>query len=642
MLRGISCAAAVVLAFCIAGAAAAADDTATCQKAAGDDATIAACTRLLNRRDAVRDAIHTKRGDAYYNKGEYDRAIADYDQALRFNPNNANARNNRDVAQNRAVQPDVNTCQNGAGDDAIAACSRLLSLTWAGIHRDAVYRTRGNAHYRKTDYDRAIADYDASIGLAPKDAGTYSNRGAAYNEKGDMDRAIADFDQAIRLDPKLANAYSNRGYAYNKMGEYDRAIADLDQAIRLDPKLADAYNNRGDAYNKTGEYDRAIADLDQAIGLDPKLASAYSNRGESYNGKSEYDRAIADLDQAIRLDPKYAEAYSHLGFAYGQKGDFVRAMAELDKAIALNPGYAAGYGNRAAIYAVRGDNDHATADYQTALKLDPKLAGAANLRKVQSALAAVPVEPVEKPDKAVATVLSQQRVALVIGNSAYRAVPALPNPRRDAETVAAALRETGFQRVELAMDLDRDGMVKALRAFREQADRADWALIYFAGHGIEINRINYLIPVDATLADDRDVKAQTVSYEELLEAVDGAAMLRLVVLDACRDNPFKGRMHRTDASRGGLSRGLAPPPEMAPGTLVVYSAKEGETAADNADGANSPFARAFVAELKVPGLEVRRVFDNVRDDVIEATRRRQQPFTYGSLPGRRDFFFVAK
>jgi hypothetical protein len=127
----------------------------------------------------------------------------------------------------------------------------------------------------------------------------------------------------------------------------------------------------------------------------------------------------------------------------------------------------------------------------------------------------------------------------------------------------------------------------------------------------------------------------------VLNAVGGAKALRLVVLDACRVNPFKERMRRTIATRSPTDRGLAPPPETEPGTLVVYSAKEGEVAADEAGGANSPFARAFLAQLKVPGREVRRLFDYVRDDVLRATGRRQQPFTYGSLPAEHDFFFVA-
>jgi tetratricopeptide (TPR) repeat protein len=473
----------------------------------------------------------------------------------------------------------------------------------------------------------------------PKDAPAYVYRGWVYAGKRQYNRAIADFDQAIRLVPAAPVGYNARGLAYSEKGEYDRAIADFDQAIRLNPNDIASFNNRGFAYIDKGEYDRAIADFEQELRLDPKAADAYSGRGAARNGNGEYDRAIADFDQAIKLRPDYANAFSRRGLAYGLKGDFDRAMADLDKAIALDSKYARNYVNRASIYERRGDYDRAVADFQTALRLDPNLAAAVDVKKVHSALAMR--LPAAVPNAPAVPAPPQHRVALVIGNSAYRAVPALQNPGHDAEAVAQALRHTGFQTVELVQDLDRDGMVKALRAFRDQADQADWALIYFAGHGIEINKVNYLIPVDATLGDDRDVKAQTVSYEELLDATEGARMLRIVILDACRDNPFKPHMRRTAASRGSLARGLAPPPEMAPGTLVVYSAKEGEVAADDVGGNNSPFARAFVAQLTVPGREVRRLFDLVRDDVLRATGNHQQPYTYGSLPGEQDFFFTS-
>jgi uncharacterized caspase-like protein len=206
--------------------------------------------------------------------------------------------------------------------------------------------------------------------------------------------------------------------------------------------------------------------------------------------------------------------------------------------------------------------------------------------------------------------------------------------------VADALRQAGFETVELT-DLDLAGMVKALRAFRAKADSADWALVYFAGHGIEINRANYLLPVDAKLEDSRDVKRETVSYEDFAEAIGGAKALRIIILDACRNNPFKASMRQTVALRGSLERGLAAPPETEPGTLVVYSAKEGQAAIDDVGGVNSPFALAFVARLKTPGREVRWLFDEVRDDVLEATSKRQQPYTYGSMPSARQFFFVA-
>jgi uncharacterized caspase-like protein len=290
------------------------------------------------------------------------------------------------------------------------------------------------------------------------------------------------------------------------------------------------------------------------------------------------------------------------------------------------------------------DLDHVPLDMALAYAARPPASNGLNNSFVAQPSVAASATPRPNSTKApeyASQSAAERRIALVIGNSEYHSAAFLPNPRRDAKAVADALRQVGFQMVDLKMDLDRDAMVKALRAFRDQADKADWALIYFAGHGIEINGVNYLIPVDARLLDDRDVRAETVSYEELLGAAGGAKMLRLLILDACRDNPFKDIMRRTMASRGSNDRGLARPPEAESGTMVVYSAKAGEVAADDTNGVNSPFARAFVAELEVPGREVRRLFDYVRDDVLEATNNRQQPFTYGSMPGRRDFYFVA-
>jgi uncharacterized caspase-like protein len=190
----------------------------------------------------------------------------------------------------------------------------------------------------------------------------------------------------------------------------------------------------------------------------------------------------------------------------------------------------------------------------------------------------------------------------------------------------------------LQSNLTRDQLLDALRAFAAEAEKADWAVIYFAGHGLEINGVNYLIPVDARLVADRDVQYEAVALDQAVAAVEGAKKLRIVLLDACRDNPFASEMRRTSASRS-IGRGLASV-EPEAGTLVVYAAKHGQVALDG-DGANSPFVSALVKRLETPGLEVRRLFDYVRDDVMEATDRQQQPFFYGSVPGREDFYFVA-
>jgi hypothetical protein len=232
-----------------------------------------------------------------------------------------------------------------------------------------------------------------------------------------------------------------------------------------------------------------------------------------------------------------------------------------------------------------------------------------------------------------------RRVALVIGNGKYQHVPVLPNATNDAEALAKALKATGFQSVTLRIDLTRDQLLSTLAEFARVADTADWATVYYSGHGIESRGVNYMIPVDAELKVDRDVDLETVDVSKVLSMIEGARKLKLVILDACRDNPFLGQMKRTVASRS-ITRGLGPI-EPDPGVLIVYAAKHGETALDG-DGKNSPFATALINRIQTPNLELRRLFDLVRDDVLAATGRRQQPFSYGSLSGSEDFFFETK
>jgi uncharacterized caspase-like protein len=248
-----------------------------------------------------------------------------------------------------------------------------------------------------------------------------------------------------------------------------------------------------------------------------------------------------------------------------------------------------------------------------------------------------------------------RRIALVIGNSAYKNVPALTNPQKDANAIATSLRNVGFDTVTLAVDSTREKLIDSLRAFADEAEKADWAIVYYAGHGIEVNGQNYLIPTDAKLASDRDVQFEAIPLDQVMASLEGAKKLKLVLLDACRDNPFAPQMRRTAApapaaiaapsTAGGtvssrsIGRGLGEV-KVAGASLVVFAAKHGETALDG-EGGNSPFAVAMVQRIATPGVEINKIFRLVRDDVMEATAGRQEPYTYGSLPGKEDFFFVA-
>ena len=224
-----------------------------------------------------------------------------------------------------------------------------------------------------------------------------------------------------------------------------------------------------------------------------------------------------------------------------------------------------------------------------------------------------------------------KRVALVIGNSAYQNVALLPNPVNDGAVIAATLKGAGFDVVDSRHDLSASEMRRALRDFADRAHDADIALVYYAGHGMEVDGTNYLIPVDAKLERDADVYDEALSLDRVLVSIEPAKQLRLVILDACRDNPFAKSMKRTLASRA-IGRGLAQIEPTNPNTLIAYSAKAGSTAMDG-DSKNSPFTIALSKHLTKPGLDVRRAFGFVRDDVLKTTSNRQEPFVYGSLGG---------
>ena len=244
-------------------APAGAGDHAYCHQASGAEAAgnydlaIDYYTRCLKSVDLSignQAIFYNNRGEVYYRKGEYDRAIADYDQALRLDPD------------------------------------------YAGV-----YNNRGLAYLNTGEYDRAIANYDQALRLDPEFAFAYNGRGSVYIRKGKYDRAIADFDQALRLDPDYALAYNGRGNAYTGKGEHDRAIADFDQALRLDPDYASVYNDRGRTHFYRGRFAHAVPDLRRAVAADPEdayrvlwlyLAQARAGQG----GRAELG------DNARRLD----------------------------------------------------------------------------------------------------------------------------------------------------------------------------------------------------------------------------------------------------------------------------------------------------------------------------------------------------
>ena len=227
--------------------------------------------------------------------------------------------------------------------------------------------------------------------------------------------------------------------------------------------------------------------------------------------------------------------------------------------------------------------------------------------------------------------LADKRVALVVGISKYQQVPPLPNPTRDADAIGALFKKAGFDVVENERDLGIADLRRVVREFSQKSRDADIAVVYYAGHGIEVDGANYLVAADARLSNDFDVEDETVSLERVLKALDSTKRLRLIILDACRDNPFSKSMKRTIASRS-IGRGLARIEPTSSNTLVAFAAKAGAVA-DDGDGENSQFAQALVKYIAEPGLDLRLALGRVRDEVLKMTGNRQEPFVYGSLGG---------
>lgn len=223
----------------------------------------------------------------------------------------------------------------------------------------------------------------------------------------------------------------------------------------------------------------------------------------------------------------------------------------------------------------------------------------------------------------------ESRVALVIGNTAYPS-GALANPKNDATAVASALKKMGFD-VELKLNASKTDIDSMLSRFSLKADKAGVAMVFYAGHGIQVGGINYIVPIDAAPQSERDLKRQMVKMEDVIEDM-GNAKVRLVFFDACRDNPITRSF-----SRGG-TRGMAPPVE-ATGTLISFSTKHGNTALDG-EGQHSPYTQALLSELNgSEGIEIEQMLRRVQQGVRKATNGQQEPWRYGSLDG--DFYFKA-
>jgi tetratricopeptide (TPR) repeat protein len=514
------------------------------------------------------------------------------------------------------------TCQTNGGETGLTACMAIINAHGVPKRERAVaYHNRCYHYMMGHDYRNALANCDRALEDNPSFVDTWLNRSTIRSGLGQFDLAIKDATQALTLannNSDRAGALRGRAAAFVRRGNITESRADRDQAARLQP--GDVYNfiHEADFLLQTGRPDEALQQVARARTI--RVTGNFSQlktssdigllHGKALVALKRHSEALPVLDALLKIDPKNAEALALKSVALARTNNVAAARDALATARRLPL-----------------SSPDAADVFREAEQL---------VREVDSAMApprGEPVAPGATPSRE-----RSNRIALVIGNAAYQNVSPLKNARRDAEALAVEFDALGFRKVTLLRDQTREQMFAALRAFAREAETSDWAVIYFAGHGLEMGGINWLAPVDAQLKTDRDVRLEAVSIDELSAAIEGVRGLRLIVLDACRDNPFAPQMRLTNSTRS-LGSGLARV-EPEGGTMVAYAAKAGQVAHDGDDD-NSPFMKALLNRLKQPGLEISMLFRFVRDDVMAATGRQQEPFVYGSLPSEPFYFRTA-
>jgi len=510
----------------------------------------------------------------------------------------------------------VCTSENTPADAQIAACTKIIGMKgFSGPKLATLYFWRGVGYSKKGDYVSAINDATQGLRITPNDQALLNLRGSAYYDKGEYDIAVADFTDALKVGPPSGFIYHNRGNAYRDTKDYVHAIADYDMAIQLAP-TSYSYTNRGDSKQALGDIDGAFADMNQAIRLDPKAPGPLIDRGDLWRVKQDYDRAIADTAAAIQL----------------LKGGAPQPALTAPGSFLLSA-----YITRGVAYEARGDIDSAKADYTAALGVTVTNASGLRDRAMVKAKLAALSKADALPPRPATNSAGDRRIALVIGNGAYAHVTALPNPPNDAHVVAKTLRDLGFEVTE-SIDANHATLEKLASNFIVGATGAKIALLYYAGHGVQIDGHNFLVPVDIQRDSGPNLMAAMTDMDNLLAGLGDKIRTNILIFDACRNNPFEKVADAGSGRSISISTGLASPGSLGggatagAGTLIAFATAPGKVALDG-EGANSPFSAALSKHMPTPGIEVQQMLTRVRADVVAATASKQVPWSNSSLLG---------
>jgi len=558
---------------------------------------------------------------------------------------------------------------------AIGEFDKAIHLDPASPH---AFINRGGSWAELVFPDRAIQDFEQVLRIAPKNALAYNNRGGAYRDKGNDDRAMADLNRALELKQNFAYAFFNRGTVHLQKENYDRAIADYTAAMRHGPKDIDTLAARGRAWRDKGGNDKqARADFEAALALPAEdkrsksvqdavreLLRALQEKADREKAERERrqktEREEAERERLEKAEREAAEreraALEKAEKAARERAEqAARERAELEKA-------ARERAERERVARERAEREKATREKIALEKAARQSAERERIERERAereraARARVEKAARERAERAAREKAERERIerekekrknaerekaranriALVIGNSAYRKLGWLPNPRNDAEAIAKVLDALDFT-VFRGINLTHAEMAEMLARFAHAARDAETALFFFGGHGQQDAGVNYLAPIDA---DERDL-GKFVTLQSVMDDIKSERGVRILIIDACRNRPAAQEVASLQplATRSAfVERGLAMVDrrDVPTGMFIAYAAQPGQVASDGV-GLNSPFARGLLKHLPTPGLELRHLFIRVRSEVLADTGT-QRPHVDDSLDG--EFFFKA-
>jgi len=544
---------------------------------------------------------------------------------------------------------------------------RFLQVVQAGAQKPlkADGSQPGYAPPTEQQIRQALADIDVAIGIeGPLKGDALALRATMNQTIGRHSEASADVGAAMIAKPEDPTPFVQRALEHERAGDINAALADLDHALGLEPTAGTALSARGDLLRRLGYLSRARTDLAGAIALGPpfrRLALIRKSEVELRMGdlRAAYTDLIAASREANDLPRKDAAAQnaelliSAGDLALDKLKDPDTAEKHYQEAARLAPANWNAALGLARVEEQRGASAKAAAIYRRILastKSTPRLlerilasyrlkqltqpARRADAGPFRSGLEAGVAASKASPD-------GLKRIAFVIGLSDYTELASLPNARRDAAVMANALADMGFSVVEIAENLGKTDLRKTPAIIAERAADADIVLVFYAGHGVETEGVNYLVPSDAGLDSDKALRSDGLPLSELAAAAAKARRGALVIVDACRDDPFiEARAVAGSRSAGGgpaqpgpqpFRAGLSPSNSAAPNNVVFHSTQPGKTALDG-DGLDSPFVRALLETISAPGKSLDEVVRETTKRVSEKTEGRQTPAAYGAAP----------